>query len=50
MMGAADHQPITPSAVAARIDPLPPEEFSAEFGTAMAALHPPNPWHQPLTA
>ncbi|MDH6247741.1 carboxymuconolactone decarboxylase family protein [Mycobacterium sp. OTB74] len=32
----------------ARIDPLPPKEFSAEFRTAMTALRPPNPRHQPL--
>ncbi|MBS1696358.1 MAG: carboxymuconolactone decarboxylase family protein [Actinobacteria bacterium] len=32
----------------ARIDPVPPREFSEEFRTAIAALRPANPRHQPL--
>jgi alkylhydroperoxidase family enzyme len=32
----------------ARIDPLSPKEFPEEFRTAMAALRPPNPRHEPL--
>lgn len=32
----------------ARIDPVPPREFSEEFRTAMAALRPANPRHEPL--
>ncbi|BBZ01973.1 hypothetical protein MCHIJ_14100 [Mycolicibacterium chitae] len=33
----------------ARVDPLPPKEWPAEFRAAMAALRPPNPRHQPLS-
>jgi alkylhydroperoxidase family enzyme len=32
----------------ARIDPVSPKEFSDEFKTAMTALRPPNPRHQPM--
>lgn len=33
----------------ARIEPLSPKEFPKEMRTALAALRPPNPRHQPLT-
>jgi alkylhydroperoxidase family enzyme len=32
----------------ARVNPVPPQEFSEAFRAAMTALRPPNPRHQPM--